>query len=224
MIDNNTKTQLKELLENNPELYADCENALEYWLTQNRGHVSIVSAQRVLKIGFNRAGRIIDALSKLGLVQHDVDSLPSENLVLISLDEFCELFQKNDVKDQLKELAESASKLSGNKEQISLDRLYELFPINGVETQLKDLVENNPELYDDCKNALKYWLTQNRGYVSIASAQMGLKIGFSRAGRIIDTLLKLDLINYEGNSLSDRNIVLISLDDFYKLFPNEENN
>lgn len=95
---------------------------------------------------------------------------------------------------------------------------------NNTKTQLKELLENNPELYADCENALEYWLTQNRGYVSIASAQMGLKIGFSRAGRIIDTLLKLDLINYEGNSLSDRNIVLISLDDFYKLFPNEENN
>ncbi|MCH5157385.1 MAG: hypothetical protein J1G02_05900 [Clostridiales bacterium] len=71
-----------------------CKKALRYWLSKQGGRASIASIQRNLGIGFNRAGRIMDTLQKLGYVENYVEGMPSSRplRVLVTLDELDKLF------------------------------------------------------------------------------------------------------------------------------------
>ncbi len=71
-----------------------CKKALRYWLERNSGKASIASIQRNLGIGFNRAGRIMDTLQKLGYVETLSPSEPSSKplRVLVTLDDLDNLF------------------------------------------------------------------------------------------------------------------------------------
>ena len=71
-----------------------CKKALRFWLEKQGGRASIASIQRNLGIGFNRAGRIMDTLQKMGYVEtlsaNEPNSKPLR--VLISLEEVDGLF------------------------------------------------------------------------------------------------------------------------------------
>lgn len=71
-----------------------CKKALRFWLERNSGKASIASIQRNLGIGFNRAGRIMDALQKLGYVETLSPSDPSSKplKVLVTPEELEGLF------------------------------------------------------------------------------------------------------------------------------------
>ena len=71
-----------------------CKKALRFWLEKQSGRASIASIQRNLGIGFNRAGRIMDSLQKLGYVEELSPSDPSTKpvRVLISLDALDDIF------------------------------------------------------------------------------------------------------------------------------------
>ncbi len=71
-----------------------CKKALRVLLERNDGKASIASIQRNLGIGFNRAGRIMDTLQRLGYVETLSPSDPSSKplKVLITLEELDELF------------------------------------------------------------------------------------------------------------------------------------
>lgn len=71
-----------------------CKKALRFWLERQGGRASIASIQRALKIGFNRAGRIMDSLQKLHYVEQlapsDTSTKPVK--VLVSAEELDSLF------------------------------------------------------------------------------------------------------------------------------------
>lgn len=71
-----------------------CKKALRFWLEKQGGRASIASIQRNLGIGFNRAGRIMDTLQKLGYVETlapgELSSKPLR--VLISIEELDNIF------------------------------------------------------------------------------------------------------------------------------------
>lgn len=70
------------------------KKALKYWLERNGGKASISSLQRGLMVGFNRAGRIMEELQKMGYVETlSNDSGINKQLnVLVSLDDLDKLF------------------------------------------------------------------------------------------------------------------------------------
>ena len=70
------------------ELDPLCKQALRYWLEKQSGRASIASIQRSLGIGFNRAGRIMDSLQKLGYVEtlKPNDPVSKPMMVLVSLE------------------------------------------------------------------------------------------------------------------------------------------
>ena len=80
------------------ELDPLCKQALRFWLEKNQGKASIASIQRNLGIGFNRAGRIMDSLQRIGYVEElDVNAPLSRPLrVLITLEELDKLFPDED--------------------------------------------------------------------------------------------------------------------------------
>ncbi len=71
-----------------------CKKALRFWLERQGGRASIASIQRNLGIGFNRAGRIMDSLQKLGYVETlapgELSSKPLK--VLVTLEDLDGLF------------------------------------------------------------------------------------------------------------------------------------
>ena len=71
-----------------------CKKALRFWLEKQGGRASIASIQRNLGIGFNRAGRIMDSLQKLGYVEELSPSDPSTKpvRVLVTLEEIDNIF------------------------------------------------------------------------------------------------------------------------------------
>ncbi|MCH5156888.1 MAG: hypothetical protein J1G02_03305 [Clostridiales bacterium] len=71
-----------------------CKKALRFWLEKNQGKASIASIQRNLGIGFNRAGRIMDSLEKMGYVEElsASESSSKPRKVLVTLDQLDELF------------------------------------------------------------------------------------------------------------------------------------
>ncbi len=75
-----------------------------------------------------------------------------------------------------------------------------------------------------CKKALRFWLERNKGRASIASIQRNLGIGFNRAGRIVDTLQTMKLIEEPApnESSSKPMMVLVSLEDLDEIFPDLE--
>lgn len=75
-----------------------------------------------------------------------------------------------------------------------------------------------------CKRALRFWLERQGGRASIASIQRSLKIGFNRAGRIMDTLQKLHYVEeLAPNDTSSKPLrVLVTLDQLDELFPDQE--
>ena len=75
-----------------------------------------------------------------------------------------------------------------------------------------------------CKKALRFWLERQGGRASIASIQRSLKIGFNRAGRIMDSLQKLHYVEeLASNETSTKPVrVLVSLEDLDNLFPDME--
>lgn len=82
----------KENKENQVDPY--CKRALRFWLERNGGKASIASIQRNLNIGFNRAGRIMDILQRLGYVEtlsaSDPNSKPLK--VLVTLEDLDNIF------------------------------------------------------------------------------------------------------------------------------------
>ena len=62
------------------------------WILIEREKASIGMLQRNFRIGFNRAGRIIDQLSEAGVVGPDIGTKPRK--VLITMQEFDELLSK----------------------------------------------------------------------------------------------------------------------------------
>ena len=71
-----------------------CKKALQFWLEKNQGKASIASIQRNLGIGFNRAGRIMDSLEKMGYVEElsASESSSKPRKVLVTLEQLDELF------------------------------------------------------------------------------------------------------------------------------------
>lgn len=71
-----------------------CKKALRFWLERNGGKASIASIQRNLNIGFNRAGRIMDILQKMGYVETLSPSDPSSKplKVLITAEDLENIF------------------------------------------------------------------------------------------------------------------------------------
>ena len=57
------------LVQHNVTFDSFSKKALLYWVMRNSGRVSISSLQRGLGIGFNRAGRIMEHLQKIGCVE-----------------------------------------------------------------------------------------------------------------------------------------------------------
>ncbi len=82
--------------ENAKETQVDplCKKALRFWLEKQGGRASIASIQRNLGIGFNRAGRIMDSLQKLGYVETLSPSEPNSKplRVLVTLEELDNIF------------------------------------------------------------------------------------------------------------------------------------
>lgn len=70
------------------------KRALRFWLEKQAGRASIASIQRNLGIGFNRAGRLVDALQKLGYIEEYDNNCPSSRplRVLITLQDLDRLF------------------------------------------------------------------------------------------------------------------------------------
>lgn len=75
-----------------------------------------------------------------------------------------------------------------------------------------------------CKAALRFWLEKQGGRASIASIQRNLKIGFNRAGRIMDSLQALHYVEeVPSNEPSSRPVrVLVTLEELDTLFPDME--
>lgn len=67
------------------------KRALRYWLEERKGQASIASIQRKFGIGFSRAGRLVDALQKLGYVDSMSSTTPSL-FVRVKLEQLDELF------------------------------------------------------------------------------------------------------------------------------------
>ena len=73
-----------------------CKRALKYWIIRNGGRANIASLQRGLNIGFNRAGKIMEHLQKIGCVEQ---LSPSDDIykplhVKINLQEINALFPR----------------------------------------------------------------------------------------------------------------------------------
>lgn len=81
------------------ELYPYYKKALRYWLERNNGKASISSIQRGINVGFNRAGRIMENLQRMGYVEELSSSETSNRAlkVLVTLEELDSLFP--DVED-----------------------------------------------------------------------------------------------------------------------------
>lgn len=79
----------KEGKENSKDIDPLCKKALRFWLENQGGRASIASIQRNLGIGFNRAGRIMDTLQRMGYVETiapgELNSKPLK--VLIGIEE-----------------------------------------------------------------------------------------------------------------------------------------
>ncbi len=75
-----------------------------------------------------------------------------------------------------------------------------------------------------CKKALRYWLEHNGGKASIASIQRSLQIGFNRAGRILESLQRLNYVeSLKANETSTKPVkVLVTLEELDSLFPDME--
>lgn len=71
-----------------------CKRALRFWLEKNKGKASIASIQRNFGIGYNRAGRILYTLQKLGYVEEllSTDPMSKPLNVLVSLYDLNKLF------------------------------------------------------------------------------------------------------------------------------------
>ena len=76
------------------ELYPFYKKALRYWLERNNGKASISSIQRGINVGFNRAGRIMENLQRMGYVEELSSSETSNRAlkVLVTLEELDDLF------------------------------------------------------------------------------------------------------------------------------------
>lgn len=76
------------------ELYPYYKKALRYWLERNNGKASISSIQRGINVGFNRAGRIMENLQRMGYVEELSSSETSNRAlkVLVTLEELDDLF------------------------------------------------------------------------------------------------------------------------------------
>ena len=87
-----------ERAENKDEIDPYCKRALRFWLERQGGRASIASIQRSLKVGFNRAGRIMDTLQKLHYVEEPAasDTSGKQLRVLVTLDQLDELFPDQD--------------------------------------------------------------------------------------------------------------------------------
>ncbi len=75
-----------------------CKKALRFWLEKQGGRASIASIQRSLGIGFNRAGRIMDTLQRMGYVETLSPSEPNSKplRVQITLEELDNIFPELD--------------------------------------------------------------------------------------------------------------------------------
>ncbi len=83
MVEKNENIQFDEL----------CKKALYTWLNNCDGTASIVSLQRILRLGFNRAGRIVESLEKAGYIESWCDCDPArKRTVLVTLDQLDDLF------------------------------------------------------------------------------------------------------------------------------------
>lgn len=93
------------------------------------------------------------------------------------------------------------------------------------ETSKENSAESQEEKLDPyCKKALRFWLERQNGRASIASIQRSLKIGFNRAGRIMDSLQRLHYVEeIPSNETSSRPVkVLVTLEELDNLFPDME--
>ena len=95
----------REEEENSPDndedkdgLYPYYKKALRYWLEHNGGKASISSIQRALSVGFNRAGRIVENLQRMGYVESLSSSETSNKVlrVLVTLEELDNLFPEEE--------------------------------------------------------------------------------------------------------------------------------
>lgn len=110
------------------------------------------------------------------------------------------------------------------------ERIYkEIFtsqnePEEPEEHEVRGDADREPTIDPLCKKALRFWLERNKGRASIASIQRNLGIGFNRAGRIVDTLQKMKLIEEPAanESNSKPTMVLVTLDDLDEIFPDME--
>lgn len=83
--------------EGRDELYPFYKKALRYWLERNGGKASISSIQRGINVGFNRAGRIMENLQRMGYVEELSASESNRAVkVLVTLEELDDLFPDED--------------------------------------------------------------------------------------------------------------------------------
>ena len=89
------------------------------------------------------------------------------------------------------------------------------------EQEVRGDADREPTIDPLCKKALRFWLERNKGRASIASIQRNLGIGFNRAGRIVDTLQKMKLIEEPAanESSSKPTMVLVTLEQLDEIFP-----
>jgi len=92
------------------------------------------------------------------------------------------------------------------------------------EQEVRGDADREPTIDPLCKKALRFWLERNKGRASIASIQRNLGIGFNRAGRIVDTLQKMKLIEEPAanESSSKPTMVLVTLEQLDEIFPDME--
>jgi S-DNA-T family DNA segregation ATPase FtsK/SpoIIIE len=71
------------------------------------------------------------------------------------------------------------------------------------------------------KKALRYWLTEKKGFASISSIQRGIRVGFNKAGTIKDLCDKMGYLERLSDAESSNRPVkvLVTLEQLDELFP-----
>ena len=160
-------------------------------LTVQNGTISLSQIQRRFRVGYTRAGAIVDAMEQRGYVS-SFDGEKSRR-VLITKEQFEEKYGPIDQEDENETFTQSEVP-SSTEVKKEMDKLF--------------------------VDALKLAVTT--GTVSISQLQRCLKIGYARAGAMVDTMENLGYVS--SNDGSKARNVLITKEQFEEKYgPIEEN-
>ena len=201
---------LRVLRKEDFDAYSHLYEILKPVFEEGRSGVSIGYFQRRMKIGFNRASRIVDILVDIGFVLPSVD-YNLESLV-VTEQEVVDLLTEVEnnpapIEFDCDKTASASRKLKANNTACNLDS----FKLSN-DTQAMD-----PLLYD----AMKVFLRNDR--TSIGLIQRELRIGFERAARIVDCLEDFGFITSFENGKKGR-FVLVTEQEFEKWYAEIKNN